>query len=336
MRSTFIVLLFFCQLMVYGQHAPADYGYRHLQTIYGGDTVEILVRSKKGEELQRKPVFLFCQGSLPIPLLVRYGPDEQKSSYPVFVFNPDSLSREYHLVIVGKPSIPLMAHTDQLRPDLTYADSSGNFSREYVERNLLDYYVKRNIAVLEFLRKQSWVKRDQLVVAGHSEGSAVAAKLASDYPAVTALIYSGGNPLGRMMSLLSRTRAAQNDTAQLDQGIFQYWQNVTAAPGNMDGTGDTFKSMYQFSYPPPMDYLKKIRIPVLITFGTKDYGAVNGIDYFRMEMIRLKKDNFTFREYSNTEHNFFPVKESGEVDYDRFNWDKVAEDWRAWLNNGRR
>lgn len=332
MRSLLIIVITFFWLPVLGQsRTPEDYGYRHLQMTYQGDTVEILIRSKKGEEQKPKPVFLFCQGSLPIPLMIQYESGGTQNIYPVFVFNPDSLSQQYHVAIIGKPYTPLMASVNQLRPDLTYADSAGNFSPKYVARNLLTYYVARNMAVLNFLRKQSWVKKDELVVAGHSEGSAIAAKLGSDYPPVTAVIYSGGNPLGRIMSLLSRSRAAQKDTTQLDPGIFDYWKNVTAAPENMDGRGDTFKSMYQFSYPAPMDHLKKIRVPVLVTFGTKDYGSVAGIDYFRMEVIRLKKNNFTFKEYPNTEHNFFPVKENGETDYDRFNWDKVAEDWRRWL-----
>ena len=44
-----------------------------------------------------------------------------------------------------------------------------------------------------------------------------------------------------------------------------------------------------------------------------------------------KKTNLTFKAYIGTEHNYFPLKPNGEVDYDTFNWDKVADDWRHWL-----
>ena len=50
------------------------------------DTVDILIKSKKGEELRPKPLLLFCQGSLPIPLLVKYNENGKQGVYNVFVF----------------------------------------------------------------------------------------------------------------------------------------------------------------------------------------------------------------------------------------------------------
>jgi hypothetical protein len=44
---------------------PEDFGYRHLQTFYKGDTVHVLVWSRSGEEQRPKPLFLFDQGSCP-------------------------------------------------------------------------------------------------------------------------------------------------------------------------------------------------------------------------------------------------------------------------------
>lgn len=312
---------------------PEEYGFRHMQTFYNGDLVDILIKSCKGEEQIKKPLFPFCQGSLPIPLIVQYEDKGKKGIYNVFVFNPDSLSKEYHLIIINKPYIPLTAEEKSLNGDMSYSDSSGKFPKKYIERNLLDYYVKRNIAVLKFLRNQSWVSKDKLVVAGHSEGSAIAAKIAYEYPQVTELIYSSGNPLGRIVTLAARARVNETDSSRLAENIFRYWKNIITDPGNINSDGDTNKETYQFSYPPPMEYLRKIKIPVLLTYGTKDFGLVNAADYFRMEMIRLNKNNFTFKDYFGVEHNFFPLKSNGETDYDTFNWDKVAEDWRKWLKD---
>jgi dienelactone hydrolase len=332
MKSLLGILVLLFSINSYAQNLlPADYGYRHLQTVYKGDTVDILIKSKKGEEQVKKPIFLFCQGSLPIPLIVKYDDNGKKGTYPVFVFNPDSLSTEYHLAIIGKPYVPLIADQRNLNPDLSYTDSStGLFPAAYLDRNLLDYYTKRNIHALKFLRKQSWVETNQLVVAGHSEGSTIAAKIANDYSGVTQLIYSGGNPLGRIMTLLSRSRANEDGSSAATADIFEYWKNVITGKDSMTNGGDTFKGMYQFSCLPAIDYLKKTRIPVLVTFGVKDSGVVASVDYLRAEIIRLKRSNFTFKEYQG-EHNFFPLKENGEVNFDIFNWDKVADDWRAWL-----
>lgn len=306
------------------------FGYRHLQTLYKGDTVDILVKSKEGDGEKRKPVFLFCQGSLPIPLVITYERDGKKELGSVFVFNPDVLTEEYHLVIICKPGIPLVADQRALSDNFTFKDSTGYFPRSYTERNLLDYYVKRDKEVIQFLRRQDWVSKDRLVIAGHSEGSSIAAKVALETRAVTALIYSGGNPLGRIMTIIERSRLLEKDSTDLTAEDMDHWQQVVNDPEQMDGSnGDTHKATYQFSVP-PMQYLEKLKIPVLVSYGSKD--AIAPFDaYLRVEMIRQKKKNFSFRIYPGTEHNYFPVTADGTINYDVFNWDKVAADWRKWL-----
>ena len=331
MKSFIFITFLLFTISLYGQkERPEDYGFRYLQTIYKGDTVDILIKSKKGEEQKKKPLFLFCQGSLPIPLIIKYDDNGKKGIYPVFVFNPDSLSNEYHLVIINKPYVPLIAEQKSLKTDLTYSDNTGKFPKSYIERNLLDYYVERNIAVIKFLQKQPWVSGDKLVVAGHSEGSTIAAKLAFSFSKVTELIYSGGNPCGRIVTTVEQQRAHESDSTKYGEKVFSDWKNIIDNPGNMDASyGDAYKATYQFSIP-PMNYLEKLKIPVLVTYGTKDYGSPFN-DYFRIEMIRQKKKNFTFNAYVGVEHNFFPVKANGETNFDIFNWDKVADDWWSWL-----
>ncbi|MBV9987529.1 MAG: hypothetical protein JO301_07615 [Chitinophagaceae bacterium] len=309
---------------------PEDYGFRHLQTIYKGDTVDILIKSKKGEEQKKKPLFLFCQGSLPIPLIIKYDDKGKQGIYSVFTFTPDSLANYFHLAIIGKPYVPLIADKKSLSDDFTYMDGTGKFPEKYIARNLLSYYVDRNIAVIKFLQKQSWVSDNQLVVAGHSEGSTVAAKLASVFPGVTQLIYSGGNPLGRILSVIERQRAVETDSARYAEDEISNWEKIIADPQSMDASmGDTHMATVEFSIP-PIQYLQRLKIPVLVCYGTKDYSAPFN-DYLRVEMLRQRKKNFSFRAYIGTEHNYFPLKPNGEVNYDVFNWDRVADDWKMWL-----
>jgi dienelactone hydrolase len=331
MRNLMVIIALSFITSSYGQSKPENYGFRHFQTIYKGDTVDILVKSKKGDEQKKKPLFLFCQGSLPIPLIIKYTDSSGKEGiYNVFVFNPDSLSHEYHLAIINKPCIPLSADQKFLNRDLTYNDRTGKFPRKYIERNLLDYYVDRDIAVIRFLQNQPWISSDKLVVAGHSEGSTIAAKIAYSFPKVTRLIYSGGNPCGRIATIIAQQRACERDTSKYGEEAFSKWKSIIDDSNNMDASnGDTNKATYEFSIP-PMNYLEKLKIPVLITYGTKDYSCPFN-DYFRAQMIKQKRANFTFRAYVGVEHNFFPLKANGETNFDVFNWDKVADDWRNWL-----
>lgn len=333
MKTAKLLLILFISSWANGQgKQPEDYGYRYIKTTYQNDPVDILVKSRKGEESIPKPLLLFCQGSLPVPLMINYKSDGRQGIYAVFPFRADSLARDYHLVIIGKPYIPLMVRDTALSGDMVYRDKSGGFPQKYIERNLLDYYVARNISVLRFLSGQPWAGKKRLVVAGHSEGSTIAAKMASEYAAITHLVYSGGNPLGRVMTLLSRARASHIDTANAEN-VFRMWENIVEDPANMESAEDTFKGTFQFSFPPPLFYLEKLAIPVLVTYGTKDEGLVGSVDYFRLEMIRMKKANFTFRAYPELNHDFFRVKPNGEIDFDTFFWDKVANDWDRWLQS---
>lgn len=324
-RLLYIAFIFFYNTSSGQEKRPEDFGFRYLQTIYKGDTVNILTKSKKGDELKPKPLFLFFQGSLPQPL-IKY---DEKGMFGVFTFNPDSLAANFHLVIISKPYIPVVADIKTLAQEYTYTDSSGAFPKAYIKRNYLDYYVYRNMKVIQFLQKQKWVSDKMLVVVGHSEGSTIAAKLASVFPKVTHLIYSGGNPMGRILTTIERLRALETDSTKDAEMQFDYWRKVVSDPNNMTSNGDTYKLTYDFSIP-PIEYLRKLKIPVLICYGTKDAGSPYN-DYLQVETIMQKKTNFTFKAYIGTEHNYFPIKPNNEIDYNTFNWNKVADDWRQWL-----
>ena len=217
MKTLILIAFIFSATISSGQQKrPEDFGFRYLRMVYKGDTVDILIKSKKGEERNPKPLFLFCQGSLPQPL-IKY---DEKGMFGVFTFNPDSLAVNFHLAIIGKPNIPVVAHIKTLEKDYTYKDSSGAFPKAYTERNYLDYYVDRNINVIKFLQNQKWISNKTLVVAGHSEGSTIAAKLAFVSPKVTHLIYSGGNPMGRILTIIEQLRAIETDSTMDAEGQF--------------------------------------------------------------------------------------------------------------------
>ncbi len=330
MNKIISILLLLVTTSASGQtKTPEEFGFRHIVLNYKADNVDILIKSKKGEENVPKPLFFFCQGSLPLPL-IKY---HEKDIYGVFPFNPDSLSIKYHLVIVSKPCIPVLADYTTLSPSFNYIDSSGKFPKGYSDRNLLSYYVPRNIAVLKYLQKQKWVTITQLVVAGHSEGSTVAAKMAADYKKITHLIYAGGNPLGRIMSIIGHSRESETntDSTRFGEDELKYWEAVVKNKSDMDGSqGDTHRATFEFSQP-PIKYLEKLKIPVLVSYGTKDWSAPFN-DFMRVDFIRHGKNNFTFQPYVGTEHNFFPVTADNKPNYDIFNWDIVAYDWLKWTN----
>ncbi|MBZ4190118.1 hypothetical protein [Niabella beijingensis] len=305
---------------------PEDFGYRYIQTTFRGDPVDLLIKSKKGEEKIKKPLFLFFQGSQPQPLIKTDG----AASYSVFPFHTDSLAVFYHLVIIGKPYIPVIADKKELGANMMYLDSAGNIPLNYAERNLLSYYTQRANHIIRYLQSLPFIDPRELIVAGHSEGSTISAEVAFTNKRVTHLIYSGGNPIGRIMNMIGPARFFEKDSSAQAENVFQLWEQATREPEKINyGKGDTNKSLVEFSAP-LLPRLLTLKIPVLVSYGSRDWCTPFN-DYFRVECIRLKKKNIVFNTYIGTEHNYFPVDREGNINYEAFNWNKVAGDWLKWL-----
>ena len=297
---------------------PEAFGYRRLVVMFGRDSVQVLLLSKPGEEQRKKPLLFWEQGSLPIPLVLY----DERGAFPVFPFHPQKVLESCHLAIISKPGLPLTADVTGQNPNTVFRQRQP--PPYYCARNYLDYYVRRDEAVLRYLKKQPWVEASR-VVGGHSQGSSVVAHLAAVPGLVSRAVYLSGNPLGRLMSMLAEGRQAA-DTADV-AGTFRRWQQVVADPTRADCQGDDPRNAYGFGAS-QMPELLRTRVPVFIGFGTLDRG-VAGDDHLRLETIRQHRTNFTFREYPGREHNFFGVK-NGQPDYNDFYWDQVGEDFLRW------
>ena len=170
-----IILLLLISVTTFGQKKPEDFGYRHLTFTYKKLTVDVLIQSKEREENIQKPLFFWCQGSMPQPLL-KY---DETGLYGTFPFDVDDFLSDYHLVIVGKPGVPLISDVKDLKAEYQYLNENDSVPKIYSEHNYLDYYVERNDFIIKKLLKEKWVSKNKLVLAGHSEGSTIVAKLAT-------------------------------------------------------------------------------------------------------------------------------------------------------------
>ncbi len=317
-----IILLLLISVTTFGQKKPEDFGYRHLTFTYKKLTVDVLIQSKEREENIQKPLFFWCQGSMPQPLL-KY---DETGLYGTFPFDVDDFLSDYHLVIVGKPGVPLISDVKDLKAEYQYLNENDSVPKIYSEHNYLDYYVERNDFIIKKLLKEKWVSKNKLVLAGHSEGSTIVAKLATKNKKVTHLIYSGGNPYGRILNILQ-----QQIFIYKDYEVIEYWKSVVANKQNITYNGrDTYKATYDFSQPSEI-HLKKLKIPVFITYGTKDWNAPYN-DLLQIESIQLGLKNIVFKPYFDVEHNYFPVNENREPNYEVYNWENVGKDWKNWLD----
>ncbi|WP_162127722.1 alpha/beta hydrolase [Flavobacterium phycosphaerae] len=263
-------------LIAFSQKTPEDFGLRHLVFTYKNDTVDVIIESKKGEETKAKPLFFWCQGSLPQPI-IKY---DERGLFPVFPFDSKDFLNDFHLVIIAKPAIPVIADVKNLKKNYCVLDEKGNVPLAYSDRNYLDYYADRNNFIISKLLSNPIFLKKNLIVAGHSEGSHIAARMACTNKKIAGLIYSGGNPYGRFLNIVAQSRMEENDNT-----IFDYWSDVVVNKNDKTyNGGDTYNCTYGFSEP-LVDKIEKLKIPVYVAYGTKDYNVAY-MDLFYTDVLR--------------------------------------------------
>ncbi len=282
-------MLLISKIYAAAQKAPEDFGYRHFKLKYLDDPVDIIVISKPGEERIAKPIFLFCQGSKPEPL-IKYS---DKGLYEILPFDEEIFLDDFHIVIIGKPFIPIISNVDKLSYDFLFLKDQNNRipPRGYSDRNYLDYYVFRNNSILKQLFKYRWAKTSRLLVVGYGEGSSIAVKMASLNKKITHLIYAAGNPFGNMLRHLQVIRTAENNNQKLDKFFNSYKEIIRNSTKIEYDQFETSKAIFSFSLP-QRDNILSLKIPVLIYYEKDDNVAFN--DLLQIEAVREGKENIEF------------------------------------------
>ena len=291
---------------------------------------------KIGRDYTPKPVVIWCPGSTPQALIV----NRNDSSF-VWGCIPKCdwqlVSRDFHIVVIGNPSVPPVVQERQLNNSWAYITDRNNphsYPQGYLTGNYMENYVKRGNAVIDHLRHQKWVT--DICVAGHSQGSKIAVRLAKNKH-VKAVGAFSINPLGRVDEFVRRARLQAvegkitDDEAQkqIDK-IYNYWQNVCDSPEMESEHGeDSHKTAYSFSVP-TLDIMLNLKVPIYVAYGTKDVTA-GYCDLLPIDFIRAKKQGWKVVPYLNMEHNFMVVKPNGEVDRTDYHFPKVMNDFFMWL-----
>lgn len=285
----------------------------------------------------KKPIFLFCQGSLPMPLFV------QPENEPMWMigggitnFDVQKIKQNYHLVVISMPKTPVIVPEKKLNESYCYIPNPNKpeeFDPEYMVSDYLENYQGRANAVLKYLRKQKWTDNSKLIVAGHSQGSKVASTIAVSNKNVTHLGLFGANPFGRIDQLIRKYRKEAETKkitwAEADEKINDKYQMLRDAYNNDSLKKDqSLLPWKSFSKPQINDWLK-IKIPTYLAYATDDI-ASDLCDLVPLFYIQHSKTNLTYKRYLNLEHNFFEVEEDGKVNYEKPHWSEVMNDFVDW------
>lgn len=299
------------------------------------DTIDFIIVDTKLDTV--KPIFLFCQGSLPVPLFVKpENGDVWMIGGGITNFDLDEIKMKYHVIVISMPKTPVVVNEKSLNRSYCYIpdpEKPDEFSIEYVNADYIENYESRAAKVLKFLRKQKWVDNSKLIVAGHSQGSKVATLIALKNKNVTHLGLFGPNPFGRIDQLVRDYRkSAENKEIS--------WEE---ADKRMENTYQMYREAYDektlnrkpnllawksFSRPLLNDWLK-INIPTYLAYATNDI-ASDLCDLVPLFYIQNSKSNLTYKRYLNLEHNFFEVDEDGRPNYEKEHWQEVMNEFVAW------
>jgi pimeloyl-ACP methyl ester carboxylesterase len=307
----------------------------HFTVQHKKDVIDFILLDTKLDAV--KPVFLFCQGSLPIPLFVQ--PDKE----PLWMigggvtnFDLNEIKNHYHLVVISMPNTPVIVGETNLNKAYCYIPNpleQDEFDKDYIAADYVENYESRAQHVLKYLLKQKWVSNSKLIVAGHSQGSKVATLIALNNKKVTHLGLFAANPFGRIDQNIRyyRKKAEQHQLSweEADERIeAQYELLKNAYDAKKVSTNPELKAWKSFSKPILNNWLK-IEIPTYLAYGTNDI-ASDLCDLVPLFYIQNSKTNLTYRRYLNLEHNFFEVDEKGVVDYEKDHWKEVMNGFILW------
>ena len=308
--------------------------YTHFQIRLKKDTIDFVIADTNLTVV--KPLLLFCQGSLPVPLFIDFG---KKNIWPVSLsnFNIEELNKHYHIAVVSMPKTPLIVGKEHLNSQLNYVTDTTNqfsYSSEYLKADYLENYVNRANKVLKFLKKKKWIESDRIVVAGHSQGSKVATKIALNNKTVTHLGLFGADPFGRIDQMIRTTRLnaqlGRITWEEADSTMNTYY-DIYKQINNQDSLiqNHYVKTLKSFSKP-SFDDLLKLNIPIYIAYGTEDRIA-DLCDLMPLFFIEKNKNNLTLKRYVGLEHNFFEVNKKGRVNYEKAHWEAVMQSFVDWI-----
>ncbi|MCB9425926.1 MAG: hypothetical protein H6584_02685 [Flavobacteriales bacterium] len=290
-------------------------GFSKIELLTKKDTITFLIT--KNDLKKPKPVIVFLQGSLPIPIIQNH----QKTIFPFEIKPYVDLC---HFVIIARKGVLIQGDYDE----------NEKISDEYHQNNNLYYRVNQVDEVIHYLRKQEFVDKSKIYVIGHSEGYRVGAKLAENNTDIAKLVCMSADPFNRSTEMILRERIKcfdQKNDSISNQKIDDYIRNYENKEEYKKQNLQNINFMNWYSYESELAYksLEKYNAPILVVYGTNDIGSTNNY----LLPYLLPNADLTLKSYSDYGHNYEKEefdKEGNQLE-NSWHWDDVFKDVSEWL-----
>ena len=214
-------------------------------------------------------------------------------------------------------------------PDIS---KPNEFDKRYLERNYLEYHVEQTEAVIEFLKNQTWVNKDRIILFGFSQGAHTAAHVAMRSEDILALGYAGGNVMGRFSQMINDVQnlakkgeiSAEEAQSRIDD-LYEFWRDICRESfwpgGDPPHTWRSFSHQY-------VDKLVQIKAPIFIAYGTEDPGSQQNVMlpiYFEL----AGKTNYVMRPFIGCDHGLTEILPDGS---EKWHFGTLMEEFIQWCD----
>lgn len=325
-----IVVLLLSSLSSHAQ-SPWDNFFDH-DTLMDKQLGRILIHVTKSNRKEKKPLLVYIDGSGNYPLFYRKSNGKYNTSVALDIA---AYAKDYTIVLISKPGTPF---SDSLRYDSGKAYYPAN---EVYERSYsLQWRAGAAAKAIDYLVKHIPVDTKRIIVMGYSEGSQVAPRVAVLNKKVTHVVCFVGNGLNQLYDFIINVRLdVDRNVITADQGqqiidsLYNQYAKIYANPSATDRKwyGATFLKWSSFSETTPLENMLKLDIPILYIAGGKDNNqTIIDMDYVKLEFLRKRKTNLTYKVYPNSNHGFqeTTIKDGKEIKVDRSDEvNRFAIDW---------
>ena len=291
---------------------------------------------------EKKPLFVFLQGSLPRPLIIQV---DDNFLWWADMSNIDaSVLTSCHVIEIVPPFTPIIASMEYLDNNYAYCPTTekGVYDENYRLNDKLEVYVDRANKIINALAKEQWIESDSIFIYGYSQGFHVAANVANFNPLVRAVGLISSNPFGRIHTTIDKYRVevikgkmTEEDFQKQIQEIYDYWEYLATTPDSIfikeKNIGDTPSNKFDFSQS-SVAILCNLKQPLFIAYGTRDIGRT-ACDLLPFYFIMAGKKNYKMRPALGRGHSFEVVRDDGSHDFDDRYPEKISAEFLEYVRS---
>ena len=284
--------------------SPHEYSFKEYEIKHEQETIRFYIHTPGFSPA--KSTFIFLQGSGAVPLCIENNDGHHRLTFSLHT-NPQII-QNFNFIIISKVGFTFSGHQEAEVPE------------EYHQKTSLAYRVFQVDAVLQYILSNQLISNNHIIVCGHSEGSDVAAKLATINKDISHLVFLSGDGASQFFEYFLYVRKriergelsfreGQNEIEVLTKQFAEIMQHP-ASTGRF-WQGHTYLRWATFAEP-ALKNLLQLNIPIFMAMGSKDKVVhAEGFDLIVSEFLFNKKQNLHHQIYEGADHGFKEKNDTG-------------------------